>query len=371
MTVHIYRSTDASAPVLDGTAAGSLITVLKACLVNGFGSGATATPAGWTLTLEDTVNKKAMFRNSTSTSGSGYVGSGRYFVFRDDGQQYISQGANRFYAATITGANNYTDINTLTLPFPRTISGTDRHNDLFYGMEVLKGTNAASPWIVIADEYTCYLITTASGNSTLTPAFSKLMGFGDVVKFGNVDNNPKAFVGGAMFATDGDIKYHPSLGLGMNLNNGAPTIQGYLEHSITNNSGSVSFYTLLPEYWNTGRAMVEAGTNGTPGAYIPWISGGSPITGGLVATQVTVSENPADVLRTYTHTYIEMETFAYLPGYYRCGHVIGFDPYKIGDDLDIVQTGGRDYLLVRISDVPGYYYNADHGYMFDITGPWR
>ena len=44
MPVTVYRSTDASAPVLSN-ANGSLIAVMRACLVDGYGSKAAA---GWT-----------------------------------------------------------------------------------------------------------------------------------------------------------------------------------------------------------------------------------------------------------------------------------------------------------------------------------
>ncbi len=38
-TVNLYQSTDASAPILTGSA-GSLVTLLDACLVNGYGTKA-------------------------------------------------------------------------------------------------------------------------------------------------------------------------------------------------------------------------------------------------------------------------------------------------------------------------------------------
>ena len=44
MPVTVYRSTDAGAPLLTNSN-GSLIAVLKACLVDGYGSKASA---GWT-----------------------------------------------------------------------------------------------------------------------------------------------------------------------------------------------------------------------------------------------------------------------------------------------------------------------------------
>ena len=72
MTVRVYSSTDASAPVLTGQV-GSLIAVLDACLVNGYG---TKTAAGWTKPFADASNT-AVYR-----SGSG---SRAFFRFFDDG----------------------------------------------------------------------------------------------------------------------------------------------------------------------------------------------------------------------------------------------------------------------------------------------
>jgi len=65
----IYTSTDAGAPQLTGQA-GSLLALLRAVLVNGYSTGATAkAPLGWTQEFSGT--NKAVFRNNPTT-GSGY-----------------------------------------------------------------------------------------------------------------------------------------------------------------------------------------------------------------------------------------------------------------------------------------------------------
>ena len=64
-TVNIYRSTDASAPTLEGVN-GSLVALLDACLVNGYGS---QSAAGWTIAY--TTTNKRVYRNST-TDGTGF-----------------------------------------------------------------------------------------------------------------------------------------------------------------------------------------------------------------------------------------------------------------------------------------------------------
>lgn len=66
----VYTSTDPGAPQLTGQV-GSLVALLDAVLVNGYGSGATAKPgAGWTLAFTG-LNKRA-YRNNPLFSG-GYL----------------------------------------------------------------------------------------------------------------------------------------------------------------------------------------------------------------------------------------------------------------------------------------------------------
>jgi hypothetical protein len=76
VTVRVYSSTDASAPVLTGTA-GSLISVLDAVLVNGYGS---MTAAGWTKPFS-TTNKAAYKQNTTGANNP----SGMYAYVDDNG----------------------------------------------------------------------------------------------------------------------------------------------------------------------------------------------------------------------------------------------------------------------------------------------
>jgi hypothetical protein len=57
-TPNIYKSNDASAPLLTS---GQAYTVLKQCLVTGYGS---KSGAGWTLAFDDPANKKAVFKNA-------------------------------------------------------------------------------------------------------------------------------------------------------------------------------------------------------------------------------------------------------------------------------------------------------------------
>lgn len=75
----IYKSTDVSAPVLTGQA-GSLITLLDACLINGYGSQLPPSPA-WT---------KPVATSSNITSYKQGAGAGLSFVLNDNGPNATS-----------------------------------------------------------------------------------------------------------------------------------------------------------------------------------------------------------------------------------------------------------------------------------------
>jgi hypothetical protein len=63
MTATLFSANDASAPVLATTGGGSLHDILKACLVDGYG---TRTPAGgWTVAFVDDVNHKLVLKHPT------------------------------------------------------------------------------------------------------------------------------------------------------------------------------------------------------------------------------------------------------------------------------------------------------------------
>ena len=62
----VYRSTDKDAPKLDAVA-GSLKTLLKACLVTGYGADdSRKEPAGWAMPFENDVS--AVFRSQSPES---------------------------------------------------------------------------------------------------------------------------------------------------------------------------------------------------------------------------------------------------------------------------------------------------------------
>jgi len=164
MTARLYKSTDASAPVLTGQN-GSLVALLLAVLVNGYGS---QTAAGWTEPY--TATNKAVFRNSAST------GTGFYLDVDDSGP-----GAGAAREARVKGYEVMTAVATGTNPFPTVAQMTN-------GLFVRKSTTAdatARPWYILADDTVFYLFI-ESGDYTAPTRATAFM-FGDFYSYKTSD----------------------------------------------------------------------------------------------------------------------------------------------------------------------------------------
>jgi len=157
MTVTVYRSTDISAPVLNGSA-GSLVTVLDACLVLGYGS---QLPAGWSVAA--TATNKRIYKQG--------IGSNQRFLKVDDSGADATAGQN----ARVSGCLRFTDINTLVEEFPGNPLGASGNSYLFWiKSNATPGT--ARPWIIIATSsfFWIYIQTIDGGGVTIQNQF-----FGD------------------------------------------------------------------------------------------------------------------------------------------------------------------------------------------------
>ena len=166
-TVTIYRSTDRSAPTLEGVN-GSLVALLDACLVNGYGS---QSAAGWTIAY--TTTNKRVYRNST-TDGTGF-----YLSVDDSGP-----GGGGAREARMTGFQAATGIGAGTGQFP-----TSGQLGIGIGAVVCrKSTSADSTvraWTLIADDTVFYLFT-ETGDLT-SPVLPSLFMFGDFFSYGSSD----------------------------------------------------------------------------------------------------------------------------------------------------------------------------------------
>lgn len=151
MTVRVYQSTDVGAPALSN-AAGALIAILDACLVNGYGSYA---PAGWT---------KAF---SSSTTGADYQqgsGSNGFYLHVEDALANI---------ARLRGFEAMSAYNTGTGLFPTDVQ-------LSGGSYFSKTDNAAGnqPWLLFATEEAFYFFS-AFNRSAINTSGSYFF-FGDI-----------------------------------------------------------------------------------------------------------------------------------------------------------------------------------------------
>lgn len=135
----VYKSSDASAPVLNGVA-GSLISVLDACLVNGY-TGKTA--AGWAKPYSGT--NLAAYRAAT--------GAMQYLRVDDSAPNTASLGRE----ARVCGYETMTAISTGTGLFPTTAQSAN-------GLFVRKASYASAtavPWVIVADAKTFYMFIAA------------------------------------------------------------------------------------------------------------------------------------------------------------------------------------------------------------------
>lgn len=168
MTVRLYKSTDASAPVLTGQV-GTLLTVLDAVLVNGYGS---QTAAGWTIAYTGT-NKRQYAMASGGTGCQLYI---------DD----TGPGAGGAREARVNGFKSGTGLGTGTGQFPTTGQMSAPSGALV----VRKSTTAdstARAWTIIADGHTLYMFA-ETGDQT-APIMSYPWMFGDFFSYSSSDSS--------------------------------------------------------------------------------------------------------------------------------------------------------------------------------------
>lgn len=136
MTVKLFRSSEVGAPQLGSTTSGDLLTILRACLVEGFGS---RTAAGWTMPFSDLPNKIACFKSATGDT-----------LRLDDSIHYQ-------YASGL-GFKSMSDLNTGIEQYPNADTIGD---DTTYHWRLQKRYGTATqhdPWYVVASEDWFYFV---------------------------------------------------------------------------------------------------------------------------------------------------------------------------------------------------------------------
>lgn len=218
MTARLYKSTDASAPSLTGVA-GSLVTVLDAVLVNGYGA---LSAAGWTKPYNAT--SKGVYRNSSST------GTGFYLDVNDAAPATAQEARVRGYEAM-------TAVATGTNPFPTVAQMSN-------GLFVRKSASADATvraWAIVADETVFYLFI-ESGDYTV-PTRATAFSFGDFYSF-KASDAYRCQIIGRDTESSGSNAYErfPFLSTAYNMVATAQTSLGhYIARSTTGTAGAIAF----------------------------------------------------------------------------------------------------------------------------------
>lgn len=176
MPVTVYRSTDTSAPGAYSNTVSSLIAILDACLVNGYGSKAAA---GWTKAFSGT--DKAAYRNSTVAPSTGF---------------YLRVDDTSTSASRVVGYESMSDVDTGVDAFPT--------NTQVSGGMYLQKSATTTTWMVIADSRSFYFFYKYAANAKWWGFF-----FGDIVSRVASDPYACAIIGRTVSSTIGNDENFP------------------------------------------------------------------------------------------------------------------------------------------------------------------
>lgn len=263
MTVRVYRSDDASAPVLSGQV-GALIGVLDACLVDGYGS---KTAAGWA-------------KEFTGTNLRAYrAASGARMRLRVD-DTAAQEGR-------IVGYESMSDVNTGTGPFP---TSTQMSGGLFVRKSATANATAR-PWILIATGTAFYFLPYSEDTVLGSGAAGNNSGhifFGDFVSYKPGDAYNCIIIAatatgasGGRLGSRGGISLSSFSGLG-----GHFVPRAHTQAGTSINVTKVA----LGDYSNTG---IIGPNSGNLPAYPEMISGGVP----LAPIEILESASPVYAVR--------------------------------------------------------------------------
>lgn len=333
----LYLYSDTDAPLLSGTR-GSLINLLKKCLVTGYGS---KPPAGWTMEFANVGETIAAFRNNPVTGNGVFL--------------QIDEEAPVANWALPYGWEHMTDLNTGFGPFYLNASS------LPIGFPEIRKSNVASTaarmWMVLATDklfyiyvWSCVPNTDTTVGYKVSPQDSRGLVFGDFTK-----NYP-------------DDSYNSILALGWT--SPATTTSSRNGFIAPNKQHAYSYSD-----WQYLPRNIE-GTPGVPirvGLFSPvltvdtsivtyqHVSRGIPYAGQLIVSDVLVVGNTVGVPTVETDTLLRGK----LPGIKALGH--GYNNFS---HLQIVDTGDIEYLIATVEA----YYNVSRFYIgsmcFDLTSDW-
>jgi hypothetical protein len=231
MPTRVYKSTDPGAPTLNGQV-GSLIAVLRACLVDGFGS---LPPLGWSMPYTDGNNPplRAHFRQAPKT------GWGQYDLeVKDDGS--TSAGSNTSFAEA-WGWAGATGLAEGSLAFPVRTSA---------GMNTRKSASldaTARRWLLVGTDRSFIFVAYHNAGGAWSAA--EVWFFGDLIPVGPTDVWAVALLGGR------SVQTHPGMA---HLSDGS--VVAALPYTFQGLPGPVGVNRMWPAGVNTGDATVGNGS---------------------------------------------------------------------------------------------------------------
>lgn len=255
----VYFSSDPSAPQLTGTA-GSLINVLDACLVNGYGA---KSPAGWTKPYSGT--NVASYRMTTTSPATG-----RYLRVNDTGDK----------TARIVGYSEMVNVNDGAFPFPNNTQVTD-------GLHVIKSSTnntTSRPWAVVATNRSFYLFvfcnSTVFGQSK--SGWDYVYFFGDVISRKENDVYNCAIIAPDIPPGTVDLNNMQYFGQ-MSYEGTDPQNGHYLERGYTGTPTPQQFYKSRTYSWNYNASVMGVDLVG---------HGAEPVSNSINFAEVMVHESP-------------------------------------------------------------------------------
>lgn len=302
MTVRIYRSTDTSAPTLNG-AAGSMITVLDAILVNGYGS---MTAAGWAKEFSGT--NKAAYR----------AASGNRLRLRVDDTGTLD--------ARVVGYESMTDVDTGTNAFPTAAQFSG-------GLYWRKGndTGTTRPWICAATATYFFFMCAASTTTYAAQWSTGIYKFGDFTSYVSGDAYNTLIDGN----TGAGISTSNTFGASYIANLANATARGlYVARSYTGTGTSIIAQRISSSMCGMTANAATGTTHYGMGASVD--SGGTASTGGIAYPNLP--DNGLYMERIYINEGSTAHLRGYFPGLWTISYVTNTSTITVGDTWS--GTGG-------------------------------
>ena len=292
----IYSSSDIGSPKLTGTS-GSLISVLDAVLINGYGN---KSAAGWTKPIpNDSASCYACYRQP---SGSGFT------LFINDGgitgsavsgvkdawatgYEYLLGFTGSYLPSTGYG---YGQFPLATQTFPTTTNGGIASGSLFW-----RKSNTVDltprPWIIFADAYTFHMFVQTGDTANIYYYYS----FGDIFSFKPTPDNYKCYIRGRCAAADNGSGGRFDNSDNITRPNSTTMIYNDFMARTSGGGGQSISVVKLGDLGKTSiLTLVAPGGAGETGyqmlGSIPFFN---PTDSSIYVSPITLAENPAGILR--------------------------------------------------------------------------